>query len=302
MKSRTAAPPVSSDKQKAVDGGRLPPSQPAMRQHTVETADGGHLRVFSFGDGPGVVLVCGTNTVAPTYFRTARRLSKGLSVHVYDRRGRPGSSLQPEDYSLHTEVADLGRVMEATGSSMVFGHSYGGAVALEAGLQPSVRRIAVYDAVPNIGGAVPTHFLPEFESAVQRGDVHRAVSILGKGISAKLSNSPLPDPVFHAMVRILAISTRKGRAWKSTVHSAVNELALLDAHRPPAERYAGISVPVLVLYGSGSDVFYAVIAQALSAQLLHGRCTAVAGADHGALDRAPGGLIFQLSDFLADGS
>lgn len=167
-----------------------------MRQHTVETADGGPLRVFSFGDGPGVVLVCGTNTVAPTYF------------------------------------------------------------------------------------------LPDFDSAVQRGDVHRAVSILGKGISAKLSNSPLPDPVFYAMVRILAISTRKGRAWKSTVHSAVNELALLDAHRPPAERYAGISVPVLVLYGSDSDEFYAVIAQALSAQLLHGRCTAVAGADHGALDRA----------------
>ncbi|MEW1920528.1 alpha/beta fold hydrolase [Pseudarthrobacter oxydans] len=118
---------------------------------------------------------------------------------------------------------------------------------------------------------MPTHFLPEFESAVQRGDVHRAVSIQGKGISAKLSNSPLPDPVFHAMVRILAIS-------------------------------AGISVPVLVVYGSDSDEFYAVMAKALSAQLLYGRCTAVAGADHGALDRAPGGLISQLSDFFTGAS
>ncbi len=271
-----------------------------MRQHTVETSDGGHLRVFSFGDGPGVVLVCGTNTVAPTYFRTARRLSKNLPVHVYDRRGRPGSSPQPHGYSMRTEVADLARVLDATDSNMVFGHSFGGAVALEAGLRLPVRRIAVYDAVPNICGAVPTHFLPEFESAVQRGDVHRAVSILGKGISAKLSKSPLPDPAFQAVVRALAIATRKGRAWKGTVHSAVNELAFLDGHRPPAERYAGISVPVLVLYGSDSDEFYSVIAKALSAQLLHGRCTAVAGADHGALDRAPGGLISQLSDFLAN--
>ena len=272
-----------------------------MRQHTVETSDGGHLRVFSFGDGPGVVLVCGTNTVAPTYFRTARRLSKGLPVHVYDRRGRPGSSLQPHHYSMHTEVADLGRILDATGSTMVFGHSYGGAVALEAGLQLPVRRIAVFDAVPNIGGAVPTHFLPEFESAVQRGDVHRAVSILGKGISAKLNASPLPEPAFQAVVRLLAIATRKGRAWKGTVHSAVNELAFLDGNRPPAERYAGIPVPVLVLFGSDSDEFYSVIARSLSAQLLHGRCTAVPGADHGALDRAPGVLISHLSEFFAHG-
>jgi pimeloyl-ACP methyl ester carboxylesterase len=272
-----------------------------MRQHTVETSDGGHLRVSSFGDGPGVVLVCGTNTVAPTYYRTARRLSTSLPVHVYDRRGRPGSSLQPHDYSMHTEVADLGRVLDATGSTMVFGHSYGGAVALEAGLQLPVGRIAVYDAVPNIGGAVPTHFLPEFESAVQRGDVHRAVSILGKGISAKLNTSPLPEPAFQAVVRLLAIATRKGRAWKGTVHSAVNELTLLDGHRPSAERYAGIPVPVLVLFGSRSDEFYRVIAQALSAELLHGRCTAVPGADHGALDTAPRMLISHLSEFFAQG-
>ncbi|GAA3401619.1 alpha/beta fold hydrolase [Pseudarthrobacter polychromogenes] len=120
-------------------------------------------------------------------------------------------------------------------------------------------------------------------------------------MAIKLSKRPLPDPAFQAVVHALAISPRKGRAWKSTVHSAVNELALLDAHRPPAERYAGISVPVLVLYGSDSDEFYAVIAQAISAQLFDGRCTAVPGADHGALDRAPRTLIFHLSEFFAHG-
>jgi pimeloyl-ACP methyl ester carboxylesterase len=81
----------------------------------------------------------------------------------------------------------------------------------------------------------------------------------------------------------------------------VKELALLDGHRPPAERYADIPVPVLVLFGSRSDEFYRVIAQALSAQLLDGRCTAVPGADHGALDRAPGVLISHLSEFFAHG-
>lgn len=120
--------------------------------------------------------------------------------------------------------------------------------------------------------------------------------------AAKLSKSPLPDPAFQAVVHALAIATRKGRAWKGTVHSAVHELAFLDGHRPPAERYAGISVPVLVLYGSDSDEFYLVLAKALSAHLLHGRCTAVPGADHGALDRAPRTLIFQLSEFFAHGS
>ncbi|MFM9274694.1 hypothetical protein [Pseudarthrobacter sp. NKDBFgelt] len=58
---------------------------------------------------------------------------------------------------------------------------------------------------------------------------------------------------------------------------------------------------MLVLFGSDSDDFCSVIAQALSAQLFDGRCTAVPGADHGALDRAPRTLIFQLTEFFAHG-
>lgn len=269
-----------------------------MRRHVVGTPDGGHLRVHSFGDGPGVVMVCGSNTAASAYFRAARKLSRTVPVHVYDRRGRPGSSLQPEDYSMDTEISDPRSVLEATGSSAVFGHSYGGAVALEAGLQLPVARIALYDAVPNIGGALPTHFLPEFESAVLRGEVRRAVTVLGKGISVRLRESPLPDPVFQGVVWMMTVATRKGRAWTGTVHSAVKELAWLDGNRPSAERYAGIAVPVVVLYGSRSDAFYRTIAEALADSLPNGTCVEVSGADHSALDRAPDVLMRQLQDFF----
>lgn len=270
---------------------------PARRQHLVRTADGGHLRVHSFGAGPGVVLVCGTNTAASAYFRTARKLRGILPVHVYDRRGRPGSSEQPPDYSMATEISDLRKVLDSTGSTAVFGHSFGGAVALEAGLQLPVTKIAVYDAVPNIGNVVPTGFFNEFEQAVERGAVSRAVGILGKGISAELRGNRLPDPAFQALVWIMSKATRKGRAWRWTVRSAVKELAWLRVNTPSADRYAAIPVPVRVLYGEGSDAFYGLIAGSLSHHIPKACCEEVPGAGHGSLDQAPDTLINRLAAF-----
>jgi pimeloyl-ACP methyl ester carboxylesterase len=122
-----------------------------MLQSSVRTADAGRLRVYSFGQGPGVVLVGGTNTAGMAYGKFARKLARTVPVHVYDRRGRGGSSPQPAHYSLETEISDLRSVLAAKDSTMILGHSFGGMLALEAGLRLPVSRIAVYDAVPNIG-------------------------------------------------------------------------------------------------------------------------------------------------------
>ncbi|UZX03500.1 alpha/beta hydrolase [Arthrobacter sp. CDRTa11] len=270
----------------------------AMAEQSIRTSDGGQLHLFSFGKGPGVVMVCGTNTAAATYFRAARKLSLSLPVHVYDRRGRPGSSPQPENYSMATEISDLRSVMDATGSTAVFGHSYGGAVVLEAALQLPASRIAVYDPVPNIGGLVPTGFLPALEDAVQRGDVARAVAVIGKGISTNLRETPLPDPAFRLLLWCISRATRKGRSWRGTVGSSVKEIAWLHANQPSAERYADITIPVLVLYGARSDTFFRLVAESLAGSLPLGRCSAVPGSDHGALDYAPAALLTQVAEFF----
>jgi pimeloyl-ACP methyl ester carboxylesterase len=107
----------------------------------VETEDGGRLEGHSFltpaeleqptAGPPGVVLLHGTLVTDALYRPFARKLSLllGRPVHCYNRRGRAGSSPQPEDYSVKTEVSDLAIVMRETGSTDVVAHSYGGFVA-----------------------------------------------------------------------------------------------------------------------------------------------------------------------------
>jgi pimeloyl-ACP methyl ester carboxylesterase len=272
-----------------------------MLQSSVTTADGGFLRVYSFGEGPGVVLVGGTNTAGLAYAKFARKLARAVPVHVYDRRGRGGSSPQPADYSLETEISDLRTVLATTDSTMILGHSFGGMLALEAGLRLPVSRIAVYDAVPNIDGVVPTAFLPELEAAVGRGDTVGAVTILGKGLSAKLRETRVPDQAFRLLVRFAGIATRKGRAWHGTVASAVPEIAWLRANQAAASHFAGITAPVLLLFGERSDPFYRTVAEGVGAVLPDGRVAMAAGSDHGAMDRPAQALLEPLAEFLGAG-
>lgn len=216
-----------------------------MLQSSVRTADAGRLGVFSFGEGPGVVLVGGTNTAGMAYAKFARKLARTVPVHVYDRRGRGGSSPQPAD--------------------------------------------------------VPTAFLPELEAAVGRGDAVGAVTILGKGLSAKLRETRVPDQAFRLLVRFAGIATRKGRAWHGTVASAVPEIAWLRANPTAASHFAGITAPVLLLFGERSDPFYRTVAQGVGAELPSGRVAMAAGSDHGAMDRPAKALLEPLAEFLGAG-
>ena len=59
-------------------------------------------------------------------------LTSQLTVCAMDRRGRGASGDSPE-YSLQKEAEDVAAVVNSrSGSSFVFGHSYGGVAALEA--------------------------------------------------------------------------------------------------------------------------------------------------------------------------
>lgn len=272
-----------------------------MLQSSVRTADGGRLRVYSYGEGPGVVLVGGTNTAGFAYARFARKLAGTVPVHVYDRRGRGGSSPQPASYSLETEISDLRTVLAATDSTMILGHSFGGMLALEAGLRLPASKIAVYDAVPNIDGVVPTASLPELEAAVGRGDVVGAVTTLGKGLSAQLRETRVPDQAFRLLVRCAGIATRKGRAWLGTVASAVPEIAWLRANQTAASHFAGITAPVLLLFGERSDPFYRTVAEGVGAVLPDGRVVMAARSDHGTMDRPAKALLAPLAEFLGAG-
>ncbi|HAP91694.1 MAG TPA: alpha/beta hydrolase, partial [Arthrobacter bacterium] len=111
---------------------------------------------------PGVVLLHGTLVTDALYRPFARKLSLllGRPVHCYNRRGRAGSSPQPDDYSVKTEVSDLAIVMHQTGSTDVVAHSYGGFVALEAARTLPMGRLVTYDAAVSLSGNLSHRWRP----------------------------------------------------------------------------------------------------------------------------------------------
>jgi pimeloyl-ACP methyl ester carboxylesterase len=277
---------------------RKKPAVVAIKLRSIRTADGGSLRVYSFGTGPGAVLAAGSLTRTAVYGRFASSLSATIPVHLYDRRGRGGSGPQPPGYSMETELEDLGAVLEATGSSVVLGHSFGGGIALEAALRLPVSRVAVYDPAVNIDGCLPTRTLPALAAAAERGDHVGAVMVFSREMDPLLAKVPLPDPAARALVWAAAHLTKDGHAWEELVPSLAHELALLDSRRAAAE-YAGIAVPLLLLAGAHSPAYFRRIAAGLAASLPGSTSLVVPHAGHGALHRPSEVILSAFRGFLA---
>jgi pimeloyl-ACP methyl ester carboxylesterase len=104
----------------------------ALTTSTVHSADGTAINYRTTGAGAGLIIVPGALSDATDYAELADALAADFTVHTIERRGRGGSGPQGPDYGIETECADLAAVRKATGSRYVFGHSFGGLVALEA--------------------------------------------------------------------------------------------------------------------------------------------------------------------------
>jgi pimeloyl-ACP methyl ester carboxylesterase len=112
----------------------------------VRSADGTMIAVDRSGQGPALVLITGAFTDRSSTKALASGLAERYTVYVFDRRGR-GDSDQGGPYAIEREVEDLAAVIDAAdGSAYGFGHSSGGALALEAAARGvPLRAVVVYE-------------------------------------------------------------------------------------------------------------------------------------------------------------
>ena len=246
---------------------------------TVISKDGTPIAFDESGQGPALILVTGAMNIRASS-SLATRLAQHFSVFVYDRRGR-GESGNTMPYAVEHEIEDIDALItEAGGSALLFGHSSGGALALEAAVQlgsEKVKKLAIYEVPYNDDREARQAWrayiqqLTELLAANRRGD---AVALFMQYVG-------MPAEQIEGM--------RHAPAWPSleaiAPTLAYDHTAILgDDVSVPIERAAQVRVPMLVMNGSASYPFMYETARTLSQAIPRAQLRTLEGQDHGPAD------------------
>jgi pimeloyl-ACP methyl ester carboxylesterase len=276
-----------------------------MTRENITTPDGGTLELFTTGAelasaGSGVVVVPTSMVTAADYTKFAQKLSAALGrpVHTFNRRGRGTSSPQAEDYTLDADIRDLDAVMKHTSSTDVFGHSFGGAVALHAARTLPVERLAVYDPAVSVNHSVKADWTAEYERATATGDDDRALAVLTKGLETGGTFSRMPLSMLTIANKLTA-GTHLGKQMREMMRTGVREIKAIIAADMPAEPFLELPLETLIVVGEKSPAYFGVACGQIHDVLSGSSYTILQGAGHDGVLRAPDKLITELSDFFA---
>jgi pimeloyl-ACP methyl ester carboxylesterase len=207
----------------------------------VESADGTRIALDRSGSGAPLVIVLGASCDRSSSKSLAALLAPRFTVYEYDRRGR-GASGNGRALSIDAEVEDLAAVLAATGQpSFVYGHSSGGALALEAAARGvAMRRLAVYEP-PYTGDHHPG---PEFGAHL---DQLVAAGRRDQAAEEWLAMTGTPAPIIESIKNSSNWAHRQALA-----HTLSQDLRLTNHGRVPVGRLKLIDIPVLAMAGEAS--------------------------------------------------
>jgi pimeloyl-ACP methyl ester carboxylesterase len=219
--------------------------------------DGTGISYQTLGAGEGLLVVGGALRSGRDYLPLARALAGSNEIHVIDRRGRGRSGPQGERYGVEREVEDLLAIQAQTGAAAVFGHSYGGLIALEAARQsPVFSDVIVYEPGVSVGGSIPSTWTARYRELLTAGDTRGAFATMVResGFApAPLSRMPLG---YVKLVLRLVIRSQQWRGIEPYLATSLAEHEEVTAvDDGSVERYRTISARVLLLGGRKSPSF-----------------------------------------------
>lgn len=226
-----------------------------LRETSAISADGTHIGYASLGEGPGLIIVGGVLSSGSDYLPLAHLLAaQGFEVHVVDRRGRPNSGPQRPGHSIDDECADLIAVARSTGAKAVFGHSFGGLVALEtARREPAFGQLFIYEPGVPLRGQFRLDWLDGYQQRLESGDRRGAFAWMVKHNGfAPRPLAVMPLSYVRAVLR-LAIRPRQWTSMDPLLEANLVEHrieAALDA--PSAERFSTITARTVLMGGTKS--------------------------------------------------
>ena len=248
------------------------------------------------GQGPVVILVPSALSDRSNTTQLAALLSPHFTVVNYDRRGR-GESSDTKPYAVECEIEDIAALIdEAGGSAFIFGHSSGAVLALEATskLPTRIKKQALFEPpfiVDNSRPPVPSDFAThaaELVSAGRRGDAVEFFMISAVGVPAELVAQMKESPMWAGLEAVAHTLAYDGTIMGDT-----------QSGKPlPAQRWATVTAPTLVMDGGESPAWLHNAAQALADILPNAQHRTLKGQDHSVAITAPGVLAPILIEFF----
>ena len=265
------------------------PIPPFARQ--VLSKDGTAITFDRIGAGPAVILIDGALCYRGMgqSGKLANLMAQRFTVFTYDRRGR-GASSDTAPYAVEREVEDIEALLsEAGGTASVWGISSGAVLALEAANRlKGIKKLALYEPpfiVDNCRSTTEDDWvrIGEAVDADRRSD---AVRIFLKSVGV--------PGFFITLMRLLPMWSN----LKAIAHTLPYDGAIVrdnQRRKPlPANRWASITVPALVMDGGNSPAWMRHGNQSLASVLPNAQYRTLEGQTHMLKPKAHAPLLVEF--------
>jgi len=269
--------------------------------HTLQSADGTKIGYRQAGNGPGLVICHGAARISQSYARLAEVLAPHYTVYIPDRRGRGLSGPEGPGYGIRQAVADLAAILQHTGAQFVFGHSAGAMIALETMLQHPVNGLAIYEPPVSVNGSFPLNWLPAFEKLLLQGRRKRAMAVELKGLNVVEGMGNMPLWLITLLIRVLCLAEsnkQKGTRMLDLLDTLPADIRMVQALDGQADRYRALQLPILMMAGAKSPVYFRSGLQVLSGVIPAAQTRIFEGFDHYSPEEQVQELAHALGQFF----
>jgi pimeloyl-ACP methyl ester carboxylesterase len=283
------------DTKTTIEEANIVPQKFCVDQFT--SRDGTLIKYGRLGQGPGLIILAGGLQTAQDYLPLAAHLADRYTVYATDRRGRNGSGPQGKDYTIEKECEDAITLLEKTQTSFLFGHSYGGLIALNVARQYPLTKIALYEPAVSINGSIPSKCLLAYERSLAKEDYLGALVTMIQGLQLGGKMNWLPSPPFKLLAKFFV--DKDGLDALAKVLRALpresREAFKLDSD---GGQYAEVLPETLLMAGSESPAFLHQAVRTLETILPNSKRVLFLGLDHAVPNEAPEKIAPTLMGFF----
>ncbi|HET6193074.1 MAG TPA: alpha/beta hydrolase [Trebonia sp.] len=273
---------------------------PDLDTGVVTSADGTPVEYLSAGHGPPVIAVPGALAVASDLAAFAALVAGKHTVHVVQRRGRGGSGPQGDRYGIDRECEDIGAVRARTGARLIFGHSFGGLVALRAACgSTEFDAVAVYEPGVSVSGSIPVDWIDRARREVAAGADLEAFITFVSGVNPEQTGR-LPRWLLRLILG-RAIPRAELRQNLALMPQAISEHAVVGQLDDRLADYGEVAAATLIMRGKGRGTSrQAVALTRLAATIPRAETVTFPKLGHFAPQREPDAIARSVLGFFTD--